>query len=417
MIEHAKRSGGWSLDTMCRISLAVFVSAATWTGASAAGAGDRVLCARVEPVDVAIFIPAEAAVVRGVLVHAAHYRLKSDDRWAQLCRKLQFAHVALNIDLKLNNRPRKLRAGLQQGLAEFAQHSGHPELVHAPRAGVGHSAGGMVTGVLLADPASTITNCVSCGWILDPAKLEPQAARVPALFTLGAIPDAFKMLPDIEAKFVPARRRGLPWGLGLQWGCAHDFANSATLFVPWIEAVSRMRLPRKPPRPGMPAGLRELEQEAGWLGDRRTTEAQFATIAPFAEFRGDRSQAAWLPDRAVAFVWQALESKDPPVVLEARTGDGAVSLPQPSPKAERGMTVDADAEILLSARPLRDAQLREVRFYRGDVLLGRSTSPPWECRWKRPPQGAHAVLVQYETADGRPGVANPALVCVRAAAR
>src|SRR4051812_6592018 len=179
-------------------------SAAPATGPAPAAA-DVVLGTQVGTVDVRIFVPRQAAPARGLIVHAANYALKDDDRWAELCRQMRFAHVAMNIPnvQKATNRHQALAKALEQGLAEFAAKSGHPELTRLPTVGTGHSAGGLVTGVLLRDPGRTITNCVDCGWVMDPSKLAPEAARVPALFTMGAVPDDFKMLPSIEADFEP----------------------------------------------------------------------------------------------------------------------------------------------------------------------------------------------------------------------
>ena len=47
-------------------------------------ADDAVLSVKVGEVDVQVFVPAGAKVVRGAVVHAAHYQLKTDDRWSEL---------------------------------------------------------------------------------------------------------------------------------------------------------------------------------------------------------------------------------------------------------------------------------------------------------------------------------------------
>src|SRR5690242_20028837 len=83
---------------------------------------DVVLDKTVGNVDVRIFIPKQAEAVRGLIIHAANYSLKTDDRWAELCRQHRFAHVAMNIPnvQKANNRGKALTNALEQGLAEFA---------------------------------------------------------------------------------------------------------------------------------------------------------------------------------------------------------------------------------------------------------------------------------------------------------
>ncbi len=378
---------------------------------------DAVMRTQVGPVEVGIFIPEEAKVVRGILVHAAHYTLRTDDRWAALCRQLGFAHVALKIDLKQNNRPKKLREGLVKGLEEFAQRTGRPELVNAPCAGVGHSAGGMVAGVLLEEPSKTLTNAISCGWIMNPDKLSPQAAGVPAVFTLGAIPDAFKMLPDIEAKFEPARARGLPWGLAVQWGCAHDFGNSATLFAAWIQGIAAARIPRDADPRGGPVKLADARPEEGWLGDRSTTDGTFATVAPWGQFGGDKAKASWFPDSATARVWRAFQSRNSPVNLAAKTSDGRSALPPFTPKAEFGMSASAGQEIILEAVVPEGLSPVKTSFFSGDQAIGTARAAPWKISWTPAAAGCYPVFAEWETREGARGVTNPALISVMPAGR
>lgn len=365
---------------------------------------DLVLGTQVGVVDVRIFIPRLAGPVRGVVVHAANYTLKPDDRWAELCRQFGLAHVAMNIPnvQKATGRHQKLATALEEGLKEFAAKSGRTELTSAPRIGTGHSAGGLVTGVLLRDPARTITNCIDCSWVMDSTKMAPEAARVPALFTMGATPDAFKMLDAIDQHFHPARQKGLPWGLGVQWGCAHDFGNSAALMFAWIEAMVRLRLADAGP------ALREMKLEDGWLGDPSSTAGTWATVAPWAEYRGDRAKAAWFPNRAAAWTWRAWQSRDSPVVLRARAGDA--TLPEWNAKRAMDLMTDAGTEIVLSVKAA--GAVKGVRYFDGDVELGRG-GDGWAMVWRDAAKGCHVVHAQWEDESGKPGATNPALIIVR----
>lgn len=378
---------------------------------------DVFLDTEVGNVDVRIFIPKQAQIVRGLIIHVANYSLKTDDRWAELCRQHRFAHVAMNIPnvQKATNRGKALTKALEEGLAEFATKCGHPELVRLPMVGTGHSAGGLVTGVLLKTPERTITSTIDCGWVMDPAKLSPEAAAVPALFTMGAVPDAFKMLPSIEQNFEPARKKGLPWAVGVQWGCAHDFGNSATLQIAWIDAIIRARLPADAAQaPDVSPKLREIKVEDGWLGNRPTIESHFATVSAWADYKGDRSVAAWFPNRAVAAVWRAWESKDAPVTLDAVTADGTQKLPAWAAKASRDLQVDPGTDLVLSATVKNGLSLKSITFYDGDQVIGRASAPDgWRFTWKSASAGCHFVYAQWETTDGAPGVSNPALIIVR----
>jgi hypothetical protein len=370
--------------------------------------GDVVLVATPGPekVDCRIFIPVEAKPVRGVIVHAAHYTLKSDDRWAELCRELGFAHVALNIDMKQSNRPQKLGKALLAGLSEFASRAQKPELETCALCGVGHSAGGMVVGALHLAPTRLLATCVDCGWVTDPSNWPAESAGAPALFTMGAIPDGFKMLPAIEQFYEPARKQGLPWGLGVQWGCAHDFSNAATLQAIWLRSVARKRLAGG-------QGMMPARLEDGWLGDRASVNGRFATIAAYADYVGDKAAASWFPDRESAFVWRAWQTKDSPVHLTAATADGSAKLPTFDVKKSFGMTAPKGATVTLGLAGKGIAGVKKVTYFDGDRPIGSAASAPWTVEWKEAAPGIHGVWAQWESDDGKPAATNPALVVVR----
>ncbi len=368
---------------------------------------DMVLKTQVGDVDTQILIPDSGKPLRAVIVHAANYKLSDSDRWAELCRQMNLAHVAMNIPnvQKATNRGNKLHTALHQGLKEFAGKSGRKELVNLPFAGTGHSAGGLVTGVLLRSPERTITNCVDCGWVMDSAKLAPEARQAPALFTMGAIPDAFKMLPAIEQHYEPARKAGLPWGLGVQWGCAHDFGNSAAMMVPWIATLIDARVPADADATQGPPGLKPVKLEDGWLGDRATIDSTFPAIAAWSEYAGDRGTAVWLPDRRCAHVWRAWQAKEA-VSLAARAGE--LRLPPRDLKKANDLMVGPGTDIELSLN-VGATRVSNVRYFDGDVELGGGTA----FTWKRPSRGWHAVYAQYMDAAGRHAVTNPALIIIR----
>ena len=173
------------------------------TGGSVFAIEDLVLRTRIEPVDVEILIPKESRPVQGVLAHVFNYKLKTHDRWATLCRELKWVHINTVISRKASNRPKKIRHAINEALKQFAAQAKLPELVHVPRTGTGFSAGGMAVNVLEAEPDKMLTNAISCSWVRDPAVMG-DAAAVPELFIIGAVPDGFKMLPAIEKFYEPA---------------------------------------------------------------------------------------------------------------------------------------------------------------------------------------------------------------------
>lgn len=401
----------WGLAKMKPVAFIILANA--MVAGSVGCAADLVLSNKFGEVTAEIFLPGDLPVLRGLYVHAANYKLKSDDRWAEAGRVIGFGHVSVDIDRKANNRPIKLHKALDEALVEFAAKSGHKELPHLPLAGAGHSAGGWVTQIILKTPERAIAAAIDSGWVVDATKLNPADKTVPMLFTLGAIADDFKMLPDITNKYSPARLAGWPWGLGVQHGCAHDFGNTAALALPWLNAVIEARLPRAVAAVEASPKLRDIRIEDGWLGDYTRVDGTWATIAAYAEYDGDKTHAAWFPNRAVAMIWRAWQTKDSPVVLTAETTDGAARLPAWSPKTARDLMANPGVDVQLGVAVKAGLAVKQVQFYSGDQLLGETKSAPWQFTWKIPSPGAHGVHATWETSDGQKGAVNPALVIVR----
>jgi hypothetical protein len=198
--------------------------------------------------------------------------------------------------------------------------------------------------------------------------------------------------------------------LGLQHGCSHDWANSGTLFLPWIRAIAELRLPEQPDS-GKAVILKDIDFGQGWLGDRSSIHGQFATIAPAAEYKGDSGDMVWLPNHAVACIWRAFQTRNSPVHLTARTANGSIKLPKFSPKTSFGMTVPSGSDIVLGIEVVKSGEFTDIRFFEGDKLIGRIDNPGQTFSWKAPRDRGYAVWAQYESADG-PGVTNPALICI-----
>lgn len=369
---------------------------------------DLVLRTRIDPVDVEILIPKEARPVQGILVHVFNYQLKTHDRWATLCREQKWAHINTVISRQASNRPTKIRNAINESLKQFAAEAMLPELVHVPRTGTGFSAGGMAVNVLETDPDRMLTNAISCSWVRDPAVMG-EAAAVPELFIIGAVPDGFKMLPAIEKFYEPAIAGERPWALGLQHGCKHDWANSGTLGVAWIQAISKLRYPEKVDE-SKPIPLRPVQFEGGWRGDRTTINGTFPTVSPATEFKGDPKRATWLPDRATAYIWRAWQVKNSPVDLTVRASDNSKWLEAFNPKKSFGMTVAPRTQLVLGVSPKKELAIRSVEYYHGDKLIGAARSAPWEVTWTSPSIGCFAIWTQYVTA-ATTAATNPALIC------
>ncbi len=355
---------------------------------------------------VMLVIPAGVDTVRGILLHGPNKERKPDARWTELARSLQFAHMVCSIDMKRNNRPRRLRENVPAALNELAELLDRPELKSVPLAPTGHSAGGMTLSAMAGQKGRLLTGANDCSWIYKTDHLErfPHMAETPLLFVIGAIPDDFKMIPAIEAQYDPAREGGATWALGFEWGKAHSFGNAGTLFASWFKAVATERIPEEGNE------LKAIPREEGWLGSREDWDRVLPTIAPYSDYAGDREEAVWLPNRAFAYTWRAYQSKGSPWQLQAQVGEKRSREVKEGKKRELRCRVAEEVTLSLTG----DGEPGRVQFFHDDQLIGESSEVPFRIVWKDPPAGSHALHARWTNEAGEEGLTQPLLLVVQA---
>ncbi len=370
-----------------------------------------VLHKNIERTDVNLFLPAKVAVFRAISINPADKSVGPGSTWGETLRSLSAAQMGVmleNVD-KRSNRAGVIAKVIEAALKQFAAESHHPELVHVSFLFGGFSKGGGWSATLGQEfgPRTIAFNNV-CGWVGEPEK----DLSMGGVIIIGGIPDGFKMLDAIPTQYEPARKKGAPWTLALQWDCAHDYANANTLAMPLFAACVRARLPENASPVKGPVKLNALKLEDGWLGDRTTWETNYATIAKYADYRGDKDAASWLPDKYVACVWRSFVSKLPPVQIAAAAKDGGAKLPDFSPKVKRTLIVPQGSAVTLGAAIKAGTKVASLDYYEGDVLLGSVKPDRTEFIWENITAGPRAVYIEYTLADGKKGVSNPALVIV-----
>jgi len=345
-----------------------------------------------------LVIPAGVDPVRGVIIHGANKSLKPDDLWTETARSLGYAHLVAKIDMKKTRRPRRLRLNVTEGLVDYAKQLQRPELAEVPFATVGHSAGGMALPALHSFRERFITAANDCSWIYSENNLQkaPHMAQVPLLFTIGAVPDDFKMIPAIEQDYDPNRAKGSPWSLGFEWGKSHSVGNSLTLFASWFKAIDAIRLSED-------GQILETTEAQSWLGSREDWDSAYPTIAPYADYTGDKKTAVWLPNRAFAYTWRAYQSQSP----------FQLSISEPKPLKDKGPGNKLEIRIrpgqTISLGIKGGGELQQVRYFLDDQLIAESSESPWNSNWTAE-AGTHAIHAQWTLKDGSVGVTRPALI-------
>ncbi|WP_146457512.1 hypothetical protein [Rubripirellula tenax] len=194
-------------------------------------------------------------------------------------------------------------------LKKLAKLSGHPELVDAPILTFGHSNG---TGFAACWPAQRPEQ--SIGWIsFHPgftAYLQlPNTEKVPSMVMLGTVDKYFLNGRQDETVKEMRQLRNAAMSTMMEAGVGHGPVDADIvweLVVEFCKAAMRVRL-------GNDGELKPIKIEEGWLGATYNIETggrQHLEIAPYAEFKGDRSTANWLMDEEFAKVWQAYARTD-----------------------------------------------------------------------------------------------------------
>jgi hypothetical protein len=183
-------------------------------------------------------------------------------------------------------------------MAKLALDSQHPELATAPFLFDGSSAGGcFVYAFTRRYPDRVIgfwTQKGGCHDIRDGGA----AKQVPGFLLIGGA-DLQNRCLNLTQLFESNRPLGALWALAVQPGADHAPLLNHDLLFHWMDTILASRLPAA----GEPVALRPISESSGWLGDRET-----GSVAQFADYNKDATQASWLPSPQVAAAWSALVS-------------------------------------------------------------------------------------------------------------
>jgi len=139
-----------------------------------------------------------------------------------------------------------------------------------------------------------------------------------------------------------------------------------------MDQVVRMRVPVDDnPRNG-PVPLKPIKESDGWLGDMD----QWGAVYPYDQYPGDRTKAAWFPNRYIAYLWRNYMLKAPAVTLKWPTQPYSWSngfTQEPAPFFKRQARDLRGSKPMDLVATLSQPVSGPVRFYAGDVELGVGT--------------------------------------------
>ena len=303
-----------------------------------------------------VWIPPNVESLRGVVVHQHGCGLGScksgltgafDLHWQALAKKHGCALLAASYeqpadaDCILWCDPRNgSDAAFQKSLVDLGEQSGHAELADVPWALWGHSGGGVWVGTMtLLHP-----DRVAAAWLRSGVPfLTPQAERptvkimelpqqplqVPMMLNPGTQEGVTVkegrfagLWPRMEELFVGLRSLGTPIGVAVDPLTGHACGNQRYLAIPWFDACLTVRLPSK-----SGDAMQKMPADQAWLAPLLGVEA-----SAVPDFKGDQSNAVWLPNESVAKAWMqytkdsaVVDTTPPPAPTNVLAKDGVLT--------------------------------------------------------------------------------------------
>jgi hypothetical protein len=202
-------------------------------------------------------------------------------------------------------------SAIDEDIARLGRMLKRPELGTVPVLTFGHSNGTGFAGMFPSQRPERVIAWISYHSGVSFHLQFPGVEKVPGLAMHGNIDPFVKNGQEQTIKNLRANRNA-PIALMMEGNVAHgpvDKEQNATwdFIAAFCEAAMRIRL-------NADGTLKPVDVEQGWLGanyDRAQGGQQELAIAPFADFKGDRSVANWLPDKQFAETWQRYGTTDP----------------------------------------------------------------------------------------------------------
>ncbi len=193
-------------------------------------------------------------------------------------------------------------------LQDFANQSGHAELVNAPWLPMGFSNGGQMSyGFNAVRPEKVIGFITTKGAYYNNPVPPTAALLTPGILTAGEV-DTDVRRTNIKALFDNNRPRGALWAWIEEQGMAHQEGNSRQLLLPFLAECVRLRYPADQSPVDGPVTLKNLHEFDGWLVDQNSWRADPPRIYAYDDAPGDKRSYGWVLNEKIARYYQAFAS-------------------------------------------------------------------------------------------------------------
>jgi len=369
-----------------------------------------------------VMIPEGLKTIRGLLVECNYAGGDSRGEWTfsyyrEFMHLHGFAFVGSEGDIPHN----KAFQGFRNCVQMVSVASKHPELVNAPYAATGLSAGGGFASTLMTrEPDKTIAVGIVCARynfdIFDPAK-PAKPGDPPHQPPSGAFLDALLSIPSIlltgefensatvvDEVFVPYRPMGaqLAW-IGVQ-GKGHQYNENRQdlLAMPLLDVAVRTRYPKDGDVTKGPIKLKTIDVATGWVADNTTWKSGLTKIVPAKQFKGDLGHSSWLQTEDIAFIYRAYATYDNPLAITS-----------PDPCGPWTPALDPGSNVPIVVDASKFPNWKKLEFYDGAKKLGTVTAGPAQFTATNLTPGYHVFSVLGTDAAGTVRTSDPRIVVVR----
>jgi hypothetical protein len=353
-----------------------------------------------------LVVPEDLAVVRGILVVGPYAGGDSRDYHQQVWYR-EFLHLHDFAFLGAKDFYMHDYKVLQNALKQLAADSKHPELVNAPYAATGFSAGGATARrLLMADPDKLIAAVIAGSTLKLNGK--PMAANLgtPVCVINGDLEhepgEAGGMAQALEPVLAEYRPKGALWGWMAVQGVGHEMAGQEVLAMPILDGAVRLRYPADGDVRKGPVKLKSVDLQSGWVADNTTWKNSLTTITPATEFKGTIAKSSWLLNEDIAFIYRAYA-----------THDRSLKITSPDPMSAKGEVWDAGSRVTIIVDDSKFSGWKKLELYDGATKLGELAKGPAQFTAKDLKVGYHAFSVLGTDGKGNVRSSNPVLVVVR----
>jgi hypothetical protein len=193
-------------------------------------------------------------------------------------------------------------------LAEFAEVTGHPELIDAPWLPMGFSNGGQMSyGFNAKRPWKVIAFITAKGAYYNTIAPRTESLLTPGMLVAGEI-DSQMSRDNIRKIYEINRLRGALWAWVEEQNKAHDEGDSRQLVLTFFAECLRLRYPADETPANGPVTLKNLHEFDGWLVDQSSWRDDIVRIYSYDDAPGDKRDYGWVPSEKIACYYQAFSS-------------------------------------------------------------------------------------------------------------